>query len=111
MGMVLSGGISMSLPIYQSDSKELSMMQTNWARQLDPVIAFPVTSGLILASVTLAVGSNTVNHRLGRKLQGWCLVRQRGAAAVYDTQDSNQHTDLTLLLTSSAGVVVDILVF
>lgn len=101
----------MSLPIYQSDSREMSLMQTAWAQQLNPVISLPISQGSILENIQLSTGSNTINHLLGRKLQGWYIVRQRSAASVYDTQDSNQRPTLTLLLTSSASVSVDLFVF
>lgn len=87
------------------------MMQTTWAQALDPVIANPLNSVLILKNQVLATGANVVNHKLGRKLEGWFLIRQRAAASIYDTQDTNQMPQLTLTLESSADVVVDIGVF
>lgn len=101
----------MALPIYQSDSTTLSMLQTNWAKELNPVLAFPLNSGLILSQVALTTGANVVNHKLARKLQGWFIVRQRSAGTAYDTQDSNQTPALTLNLTSSANMTVDLVVF
>lgn len=65
----------------------------------------------VLSNVELAVGTNTINHRLGRKLLGWNIIRQRGAAAIYDSQDSNTESHLTLKLVSDQAVTVDILVF
>jgi len=101
----------MALPIFSSEMREMTQMQTQWAQSINPVLDLPINNGTILTSITLAVGSNTVNHLLGRKLRGWFIVRQRSAATVYDTQDSNTTPKLTLLLTSSAIVVVDIFVF
>ena len=86
-------------------------MQTNWAQQLNPVIQNPSLKSLILPSIQLVTGSNTINHLLGRKLQGWRIVRQRALASIFDTQDSNTMPSLTLQLTSSAPVVCDIEVF
>ena len=101
----------MSLPIYQDTNKNLMMLQTNWAIQLDPVIKLPTSQGLILKEVSLVTGTNSISHLLQRNLQGWYIVRQRAAATIYDTQDSNRLSNLTLTLTSSAPVVVDIFVF
>lgn len=84
---------------------------TLWASQLDPILASPQNNSSILKSVPLISGSNVVNHLLGKNLQGWKLVRQRAAATIYDAQDSNQTPALTLVLVSSAPVVVDIEVF
>jgi hypothetical protein len=101
----------MSLPIYLTGLKELSLMQTNWSSQINPVLNLPINSGLILEDISLSTGNNNVNHKLGRTLQGWFLVRQRGPSNIYDEQDSNQHSNLTLILHSSANVNVDLFVF
>lgn len=102
----------MALPQFQSDDKDFQLMQNAWATQLNPVIANPLNNVNILKSVSLASGNNVVNHLLGRKLQGWFIVRMRSvAAAIYDTQDSNSSPSLTLQLNASAAVVVDIGVF
>lgn len=91
--------------------KELSLMQTSWAAQLDPILANPTNSSLILQKVELIAGTNTINHKLGQKLQGWKLTRQRAPASIYDAQDGNQRPELTLVLISSAPVVIDLEVF
>jgi len=102
---------SMALPIFKSDSNEMGLMQTAWATQLNPLIANPICNGKVLKNVELSSGANVINHLLGRKLQGWILTRQRSSATIYDTQDANKFPELTLQLTSSAAVVVDIYVF
>lgn len=101
----------MALPIFKSAVPEMSLMQTSWSSSINPIIDLPISAGLILPSITLASGDNSVNHKLGRKLQGWFIVRQRASATVYDKQDSNQHPELTLTLTASGAVVVDLFVF
>jgi hypothetical protein len=85
--------------------------QDRWASQLDPVIASAPNNSNILKNVVLAIGSNVINHKLGRVLQGWQLVRIRAAATIYDNQDSNQTPDLTLILVSNAVVTIDLEVF
>ena len=100
-----------SLPQFPSDDRTLQMLQTRWKSILEPLLANPANNSSILKSVVLASGANTINHLLGRKLQGWKVVRQRSAATVYDTQDSNQTPELTLKLVASANVTVDIEVF
>jgi hypothetical protein len=101
----------MTLPIFQTSSKDLSLLQTNWSTQINPVLAQPMAQGLFVKNVTLNTGSNVLNHRLGRRLQGWIITRIRALATIYDTQDTNQQPDLTLVLVSSATVQVDLYVF
>ena len=101
----------MALPIFHSLIPELSLMQTRWASELNPILTLPLNSGIILKSVSLASGTNSINHRLARKLRGWFIIRQRSAATVYDDQDNNKYQDKTLTLVASAAVVVDLYVF
>lgn len=99
------------LPIFQTDSKDISLLQTNWAQQLNPLLSNPVSSGLILKKVSLTSGDNIINHLLGRKLQGWFIVRKRAGGNFYDKQDTNMYPDIQLILNSDASVSVDIYVF
>lgn len=101
----------MALPQFQTDDKALSLMQNAWATALNPLLSQPLNSGVLLSNVSLGSGSNTINHRLGRKLSGWIITRIRAASVIYDTQDLNSQPSKTLILNSSAPVVVDLLVF
>lgn len=89
----------------------LELMQTQWAQQLNPIIANPTVNNLILKNVSLTTGTNVINHKLGRNLQGWKPTRIRASATFYDQQDTNQTPQLTLVLISSADVIVDLEVF
>jgi hypothetical protein len=87
------------------------MAQNRWATALDPMLSNPVLNTVLLKNVALTTGANIVNHKLGRDLQGWYPVRVRSSSTIYDTQDSNQTPQLTLLLVASANVTVDLVVF
>lgn len=102
----------------------IDLMQTKWASIIDPFLINPSLSTSILVKQPLVSGTNSINHLLGRKLQGWRIVRRRQfvstgsptAYDIYDLQDQNQAPNLTLLLTCDQGtptnpVVVDIEVF
>ena len=101
----------MALPIYKSDDNDLMLMQTAWAKQINPIISSPLNQGVLLKQISLIAGDNTIDHRLGRDLQGWQIVRLRASAIIYDKQDSNQLQSRTLILNSSAPVIVDLYVF
>lgn len=101
----------MALAIYKNDDQTSMIMQNNWARQLNPLLANPANQSIILKNQILVAGTNVINHKLGQKLQGWNIVRKRADASIYDTQDTNQTPQLTLLLVSNNPVVVDIEVF
>ena len=100
----------MKLPLIQSQTNDLNMVQTKWKSLIDPVLASPLINGRLI-STSLAIGSNRINHLLGRNLIGWFIVGINGVANIYDTQASNQTPDLTLNLTSDAAVKINLWVF
>lgn len=94
----------MSLPLRLPTDQ----MQTRWKSELDPLLANPMNSILLLPPVTLKVGANVINHRLQQLPQGWLIVDINGPAQIYR---SAAYTNLTLTLTSDAVVTVTIGVF
>jgi hypothetical protein len=96
------------LPVLQSKVGELTMMQTRWASLIEPVLSQPFNNGVLLQEVELSTGTNKINHKLGRKPQGWVVVDRNTAATVYRSAPFNA---LTLTLTASAGVTVSLHVF
>lgn len=83
------------------------MANPKWAASLNPIIASPLSSSSII-SANLINGATTINHGLGRTIQGWFLVDVNGAATIYRSQPFNSQT---LTLTSNAAVTVSIGVF
>lgn len=83
-------------------------MATRWASILQPWLNNPASSGAYIFNQSLILGVTVVNHKLGRKPQGWTVIDINGAATVYRSQPFN---DLTLTLTASAGVTVSLYVF
>lgn len=94
-----------------TQDSDLNNVQNVLVRTLNPVFSMPLMGGNLLTNQTLTTGSNSINTGLSRELTGWIIVRQRAAAAIYDTQDTNKTPTMTLQLTSSAPVVLDLYVF
>lgn len=87
-------------------------MQSQWATQIDPILAQPLNRSSILKNVVLASGDNVINHKLGRKLQGWIVVAMHNVfVQLYDKQTTNNMSELTLILHSSGAGLIDLLVF
>lgn len=95
----------------QTEDRNFNQFQSNIAQAVNPVIMNPLVQGNLIKSVSLEIGSNTVNTNLNSPLQGWVIVRQRASAMIYDSQDSNAQPAQSLVLISSAPVVVDLYVF
>lgn len=98
----------MSLPKFQTDNKQLSLLQSQWATEIDPVITNPSNQAILLKNINLNNGVTVVNHKLGRLPQGWRIVDITGAATIYRSAAFN---NLTLTLTSNAAVTIALEVF
>lgn len=96
---------------FKTPDTALTLLQTAWADKLDPIIDNPLSQGVLLPALSLRSGSNIINHKLGKELQGWLIVRQNASATFYDTQASNSLPGLTLTLVASAPVTVSLYVF
>ena len=86
-------------------------MQSAWSSQLDPVLANPVCSSSILSNIVVKTGSNTINHLLGQKLQGYVVIMTNAAVTFYDTQSTNPNPQQTLQLVASGPATISLLVF
>jgi hypothetical protein len=84
------------------------LMQTRWKSLLDPLLENPLNGISILENVDLSIGNNVINHKLGKKQQGWIILDIDGASTIYRSADFN---DKTLTLNSSAAVTVKLGVF
>jgi hypothetical protein len=84
-----------------------SLAQIRWSSLINPLLANPLSS-LIILDCSLNIGSNVINHKLGKIQQGWFLTDINGSAVIYRSAPLN---NLTLTLTSSALVQVSIGVF
>lgn len=107
----MAGNVLPKYNVTNTSDADLATVQRNLVRVLQPIFNTPTLGGNLLVNQPLLVGENTINHGLGRQLNGWQIVRQRAQASIWDTQDNNKTPALTLLLNSDTVVHVDIYVF
>lgn len=100
----------MALKIQQSANQDFMLMQNSWAKQLNPLLASALSSGIILPNVSLIDGHTTFLHYLGRQMQGWFVVDQDAPAEINRLSTAPMNTQ-SLTLTSSAAVTVNLFVF
>lgn len=94
-----------------SGGKVLDKVQENVDTALGPLQDSRIVEGLLLRNVQLTAGSNTVAHKLDRRLIGWIVVRKRANEQIWDEQDTNNAPKRTLKLQASGAVTVDLWVF
>lgn len=88
------------LPVYKDPNTNLMLMQNNWSRTLNPLLANPTNNISIIKNVSLASGPNVINHKLGHVPNGWFLVDLQNNSVIYRTEPFNKLT-LTLYATNS----------
>lgn len=98
----------MSLQIFQTDDKNLSLLQTAWAQQLNPVIQSPTAVPVLLKQIVLATGDNVINTKLGRMQQGWKITDINAAVSIFRSAPFN---NLTLTLNSSGPAIINLELF
>lgn len=101
----------MALPIFQDSDETLMLLQTRWAGMINPLLVAPISQGRLLQASLVSSQPNVINHKLGRKLQGWIIVGQSAATSLYDNQKTNSMPELTLILVASAPAQVTLWVF
>lgn len=84
------------------------LASSKWSAELNPLIVNPFNNVRILENVVLAIGTNIINHGLGKTQQGWSLTDIQGVSDIYRNGNFNS---TTLSLHSSAVVTVNIGVF
>lgn len=94
----------MALPLRLS----WGLAQDRWASSLNPIIQFPPNQGTLLKNVSLDVGVNQVNHKLGRNQQGWIVTDIDAAAQIYRSQPFNS---TILTLTSDVACTINLWVY
>ncbi len=94
-----------------SSKLDWPLANPKWAATLNPLLANPLVRGRVLSNVILDSGANTINHGLGRKLQGYLVVLNSAAVTFNDDQSINQYPDLTLIIVASGATTVSLYVF
>lgn len=100
-----------SIARVQTDSREFNQFQSQVISSLIPVLNNPIVNGNLVQDVTVASGSNVIDHGLGRPLIGWIIVRNSASVTFYDTQSTNANPSRNLLLTASGAATISLYVF
>lgn len=99
-----------TLPSFNTKDVILSLVQSSWAKIIQPVLDNPLNDGIAIKGIKLASGNNVVNHKLQRKMQGYLVTAMYDSYAQLYTTTSQQPT-LNFNLNASAPTTVDLWVF
>lgn len=92
---------------------ELHALEQNVCDAIAPLLKQSDLPRVFLKGVILAAGgtANTINHGLGKALQGYRVVLKDSNASIWDGQAANSFPDRTLVLYASAPCTVSLEVF
>lgn len=90
----------------------LNQLQQNVITAVNPLLTNPILNGVTLSGVNLSSGDNTIQHRLGRTLQGYLIANQYSpGATIYRKLSSNPGAESVLVLNSSSALTIDLYVY
>lgn len=93
----------------QTSDRDLNLLQDHLKETLDSILACPLLDAQRLSAVSLASGTNTVGHGLGRRYVSWGWLRPSAAATLYEVPSPDPTKFIAIV--ASAPLVVDLLVF
>jgi hypothetical protein len=100
----------MALPYYKSEDTSFNLLQTGWASQINPVLGNPTVNGVLQRGIKLVSGTNSIDHKLGRTLQGFIVTDMLDTySQIFRTVSKTPA--LTLNLNSSVATTIDIYCF
>lgn len=92
-------------------SEDTAKLQERLQEYLQPITKCPLIDGVLLTDLVLPAGTNTISHKLGRKLIGWIVVRNQANSVLWDGQNGNSLPEKTLIISCSAPTTIDLWVF
>lgn len=92
-------------------ARNLDQIQDNVENALAPIFSKEIVNGILLTDIRLIVGTNKIDHGLGRDLRGWIIVGRNSAGTVYDLQAANKLKSTLLVLQSDSFMTINLWCF
>jgi len=105
------GNMLKGLRQFSANSTDVDRLYQHVSNFASQFTTKPLLDGIHFKGVSLSSGDNTVNHGLGRQIQGWVITNKDAAGDVYATPSKQTTSDKTLILTASTDLLVSIYVF
>ncbi len=88
------------VPLVQLDDEKANRAQSLLNQKLNKLSDVPFSNGRMV-TIQLGIGSNQVQHKLGRAWQGWFITKRNTPATVYDAQGSVDPKSFLVLVASA----------
>jgi hypothetical protein len=94
------------LVTFNANHDKINRLMDNLNYCLNPIVASEIIDGVLVKEVSLNTGTNSVAHQLGRKPNGWIIVRKNNFGDVYENSVNNTPNQ-NIILVSSANLKCD----
>lgn len=96
-----------NLGLVHIEDADINRMQQGIVNKINQLGSVSIMNGAQLSGISLQAGSNEIQHKLKRKLQGYIVTKQMAASNIYFVSSS----DSTLVLSASAPAIIDLWVY
>lgn len=95
-----------------TDDDTLNAVQNNVEQTFRALLLSEIVDGNLIEDVFLPASTETlVEHKLGRELRGYIVVKRNAGSNIFDKQDVNIASDRFLILDTNVAVTVSLWVF
>lgn len=96
----------------QATDQTLNQVQDALVGCLNPLLTNPLLDYVIVTGVALKAGTTTIANPILRNIQGLIVIRKNGFADIHTGSNSvNPTPTKTIIISSSAAVLVDLYIF
>lgn len=96
----------------RSETEDLVQVQENIEQTFSSLLRVPQLNGVLLRDISLQSGQNNrIEHKLGRSVIGYTVIRKDAPATIYDTKSSKVSDQNILLLNTDLNTTIDIWIF
>lgn len=94
-----------------SGEQEVTRLQSHIKTTLNPLLELPISDGILIKNLTINTSDTLIDHKLGRKPEGFLITRLRTNAVIYESATSNDEDNRMIILIASATATADIYFF
>ena len=78
---------------------------------LNPLLELPISDGVLIMDLTVNTTDTLIEHKLGRKPEGFLITRLRSNSVIYESATANDEAARLIILIASAAATADIYFF
>lgn len=90
-------------------SRTVNQLQDHIVQAINPLLNLPLSTSNFLEDIDLVMGSNSINHGLGRILRGYIITKQNSVVDLYE--EPSPFPSKTLVLNASTDAMISLIVF